>query len=47
MGRQPAVAAAARSCLLTNGLIRGVFIGCGRPSVHTTRLAISAGGVPG
>ena len=47
MGRQPAAAAASRSLLLANGFIRGVFIGCGRPSVHTTRLAISAGGPPG
>jgi hypothetical protein len=40
-------AAARRAAPLASGLARGVFIGCARPSVQTTRLATSAGGAPG
>ena len=47
MGRQPAAAAAASSDLVAKGFVRGVFIGCGWPSVHSTRLAITAGCGPG
>jgi len=47
MGMHAIAAAAARSAAVANGLARGVFIGCSRPSVHSTRLAISAGRRPG
>ena len=47
MGWHPAAAAARRCARVANGLTRGVFIGCGRPSVHTTRLATRTGGAAG